>query len=404
MSRPGPLEQAFHRELEAAMTADGWTRADRPPIRLMPFPERWVRDIDDGWVATTVVRFAEGDTDLGDDPDLLASVTVDGGATFPAAERLAALLGAPRNLESAAPADPSATPEEDDGEIELEIRDPTELDGVLARIVAHAQDVVLPWTRAHAGLDAWRAEMSTLHDDDDPDGELVPTMLLAHGRTDEAVAELDRLDALIGGEDRADQQEFSRRFRAFVADGTEIPATAGALFVRSPIPELTGPFAKDELKEDFLRAKAAELARSSSLHRWAHVGGQLRRGVGALAALRDADRAAQVFDARWRSVPYAPEDEPTLAGAFASAGRAAADRVDLEVDLRPVDGGAEVRVAGRPVAVLAPSDVPVDVPGGLPTGPMPARLTRKDQPPRFLLEVRFEAPSERFRGGAGPIA
>lgn len=176
---------------------------------------------------------------------------------------------------------------------------------------------------------------------------------------------------------------------------TDEPAEPGdASFAETPLPEVDPALFEDAGRDAFFAAMEEELRSTSVWSHWKYAGGMALRGIGAVRELLDDEPGRLTFaERRWRSVAYRPEDEASLAAAFAGGGRPVASRVELELTLRPVAGAeleaVDVVLGGRTVGRLTTADLHADV-EALPAGPVAARLTQKPREPRYLLEVQLQ--------------
>lgn len=393
------LSAAAAEAIRWMMAAGGWTASTVPPVRMLPDEDRYYRELAGGWVAEAWVAYDDREhaDDSGWRPGPRGIVTVSAGATFPAAERAIALLGEPGNLASAAQPEFAAAGEEG----EVQIADRAELLAVVERAADYLSQVALPWAQAHANLADWLEEMERdALELPSVAGRSIPAMLVAQGRPDEALEQLDRFG---GGRDPG-QRAFVRRLRAFVADGSVLPESGAELFVPPPPPEFDPSLFEDAGRDAFFAAMEEELRSTSVWSHWKYAGGVALRGIGAVRELLDDEPGRLTFaERRWRSVAYRPEDEAFLAAAFTGAGRPVASRVELELMLRSVGDAeaeaADVVLGGRVVGRLTRADLHADV-EALPLGPTAARLTQKPREPRYLLEVQVQADPERASGKA----
>lgn len=146
--------------------------------------------------------------------------------------------------------------------------------------------------------------------------------------------------------------------------------------------------AEDPIRREFLEGFFRERAEEPVGAQLRFAGRKIRSWV---KTLRDAGSDEGTEASWWAPVALAPEADALLDRAFEAAGPPIDHRVGLQVDLgsrgRGPDGGVEVRFDGTAVGVLRPAEIPTW--GVIPQlgGTRRARLTRKRDAPRFLLEV-----------------
>lgn len=210
-----------------ALRPHGWRLSSEQPVAMLPWPGTFVRPLESGWAAVlTIGLYARDEIEL--DPwrrGMREAVDVESSATYPPAEILAAHLGMPPG------ADFEVAPRfqgPDDPESLLQFRGPQDHDDVVDRIVAYAQDVLIPAAQ-DADLDRWLAAYAAI-DQDDPDvlAMEVPVMLAAHGRGHEAIERLG--DALRASASATPELEaWADRVERFVRSGEPLPTDGAEL-------------------------------------------------------------------------------------------------------------------------------------------------------------------------------
>lgn len=214
-----------------ALRPHGWRLSSEQPVAMLPWPGTFVRRLESGWAAVlTIESYARDEIEL--DPwrrGMREAVDVESGVTYPAAEILAAHLGMRPGVDfDVAP--PFQAP--DDRESLVQFRGPQDHDDVVAAIVAYAQDVLIPAAQ-DADLDGWLAAYATIGRDDPAVLSMeVPVMLVAHGRTREAIERLDearrdpapRTPELLALADRVER--FVRSGAPLPTDGAELVGMA----------------------------------------------------------------------------------------------------------------------------------------------------------------------------------
>lgn len=205
----------------------GWRPSGEEPVVVLPRPQTFVRHLDNGWAATlTLASFTRDEIELSPwRPGMREVVEVDSAATFPAAERLAAHLGMPPGLDfDVAP--PFRSP--GDQESLRQHRGEDDVDGVVAEIVAYAQEVVVP-SAENAELQDW-LEAYTAISRDDPEVLVrqIPVMLLAHGCETEVLVRLEtvRRDPALATPELA---AFADRVERLVRSGAPLPTDGSEL-------------------------------------------------------------------------------------------------------------------------------------------------------------------------------
>lgn len=396
----------FLAALGSSLEAHGWQAGERTVLELPTTIEpsratviqRFDRPVDDGWVARLTVDWGSGSETLFLPLRSYVRnyVHVEGAATIPAAEELARRCGRGGSLAIGSAA-AFSSPRSDAGE--RRIRGPQDYDAAIGEIVGYAEHALLPWARGHANLEHWLASRDEAADAlpdpfvdpfVDPFGDAcgVAAMLAAHGRGQEALA---RLDAVRGDPPTAaapELESFTERLAAFVETGV-LPDPPVRDRDDPPLYEADRT-AEDPIRKEFYEGFNAELAEESLGTRWRYFGRQLRSAARMVRALGGDEPSGLTWWAP-AAVSVEVEVEELLDRAYEAAGPAVDRRVGLQVELGGLgsgpDGGVEVRIGRDVVGVLRPADIPTW--GIVPTveGVRRAKLKRKRERPRFLLEV-----------------
>lgn len=397
----------FLEGLGRTLEVSGWRAGERTVLDLPrkpdPIPEsviqRFDRPLNDGWVARLTVSWLPG-SEL-----LLLPVRsyvrhylhVDGDLTKPAAEELARRCGTDGG--TAIPAPPELLPWRG-GEDDRRVRGPKDYAPVAGEIAGYAEHALLPWARAHATLEQWLDKWEEPADASpdplvdpfvDPFAEAcaVAVMLAVHGRGPEALTRLDAARHELSADDDRASEPFVERLTAFVETGVlPDPPSDHPAPDQGPDRYVADRTAEDPIRKEFYAGFNAELGEESLGTQWRHFGRQLRSAARMMRALGGDGPSPLTW---WAPVAVGVEVEELLDRMYEAAGPPVDRRVGLQVELggrgNGPDDGVDVRIGGDTVGVLRSADIPTW--GTVPVldGTRRARLRRKRERPRFLLEV-----------------
>lgn len=403
----------FLEALERRLEVSGWRTGERtvldrprmPEPMPQPMPEsvvqRFDRPLDDGWVARLTVSWLPG-SELRLLP-LRSFVRhylhLDGDLTKPAAEDLARRCGIDGDV--AVPAPPELLPWRG-GDDDRRVRGPGDYGPVAGEIAGYAEHALVPWARAHADLDHWLDEWDEPADEaPDPhvdpyadpfaDACAVAVMLAAHGRGAEALARIDAARPLAG--DDPDLESFVERLTAFAETGVlpdppPDPPASDPSPVQDPDRYVADRTAEDPIRKEFYAGFNAELGEESVGAQWRYFGRQLRSAARMVRALGGDEPGGLTT---WAPVAVGVEVDELLDRMYEAAGPPVDRRVGLQVELggrgSGPDDGVDVRIGGDTVGVLRSADIPTWGTVTVLDGVRRARLRRKRDRPRFLLEV-----------------
>lgn len=400
----------FMADLGRTLQASGWRTGERTvldlPRRTEPLPEsviqRFDRPLDDGWVARLTVSWLPG-SEIRLLPLRTAVrhyVHVDGDLRKPAAEELARRCGGEGG--TAIPAPPELLPWRG-GEDDRRVRGPRDYGSVAGEIAGYAAHALLPWAREHATVEQWLAEWDESADappdpfvdpfaDPVADACSAAVMLAVHGRGPEALARLDAARRDPQAADVPELESFAERLTAFVETGVlpDPPPDSPTEDPPSPAEDryAADRTAEDPIRKEFYAGFNAELGEESLGTQWRYFGRQLRSAARMVRALGGDEPSGLTW---WAPVAVGVEVEELLDRTYEAAGPPVDRRVGLQVELggrgSGPESGVEVRIGDDAVGVLRSADIPTW--GTVPCldGARRARLRRKRERPRFLLEV-----------------
>jgi hypothetical protein len=180
-----PLEDAFFVRVDPELVAAGWRSSVEAPYEIAPVEGRYYRPADG--VLTPVVQLAYYGRETRH-----REIEVTVGVTFPRAERLLCALRAPCNVTV------DVVPGIESGPWELPLDREADLPIAVMEATRLVDEYHRPIADRLADLDAFIAGLIALGDEDETDGQQVPVILAAAGRTEEA---------------RATVSDFRRRYR-----------------------------------------------------------------------------------------------------------------------------------------------------------------------------------------------
>lgn len=344
---------------------------------------RFVRPLPDGWVAMLhvewcsreaieVSKWRRGTREV---------VFANAGVTYPPGDDVAHAVGMRFPAGVDLPVDVTfGVVGQEPGE--LQMRGPEDYDRAVQLIDQYASRTVPEWAGKHATLGSWIAEHEQ-PENTERSAWATPVMLAAHGRNEDARA---RLAVARASPELAANPEFiafAERLESFLETGV----------LPDPPPPQNDPpeqawTPEDPIRQEFLEGFLRERAEEPVSAQLRFAGRKLRSW---LKTMREIGNDEANGSPCWAPVALASDAEQLLDRAFEAAGPPVDHRVGLQVDLggsdSAPDDGVEVRFGGTAVGVLQAADIP-------PWGVVPqrdemrrARLTRKRDAPRFLLEV-----------------
>lgn len=201
--------------LSTALIAAGWTRTDQQPLVMLPVAGRHYRAVG-SFALTLNLSAAEVD-----------AVTVDVGITCPTAERLAAALGLPPNLEQC----PT-----DIDDLEIAVGRRTRADHAIERCLTWANAA----TEALVPLASCEGVIGLIDADEDQDWQQVAgrcCVLWACGRTDDATSQNTTNRATFA--DQPEYAAFADAFNRFLALADPVPQATDLFDLTHPV--ATGP-------------------------------------------------------------------------------------------------------------------------------------------------------------------
>jgi len=381
------------------LRATGWIPADEEPVQVTPSPGRFIRPLNNEWMAVLFIQHAV--RGAGPVPmqapqwkrGMQECVAVRGGVVLAAAERLAAHLGTGYGNYGFS-SDELFVPSGNGHIAALQFRGPEDYRSVAASIVLFAKGSIEPWAAAHADLDQYlAASVDRRSHDVALDVLHIPVLLIAAGRTKEALARLRDAERHPEYGEAPDGAEAVAALREFVDRGESIPSGGADLFaLGTDRPENITP-THDARYAEFMVEMRREIQAAPSRVRWRTYG-----GIG-LKALREVQRFRvdkspdpAYLRERWVSVPYPPGLEEVLDRAFERAGSSLDYEVTVNAEARPStsarSASVDVIVDGHTIGTVDSAALPKDV-AALPTGPAALRLSRKPREPKYLVELRL---------------
>jgi hypothetical protein len=245
----------------------------------------------------------------------------------------------------------------------------------VAAAVLHVRSTAWEYARPRANVDAWLAGFAGLDEDEHGNVErfnrcAIPVMLLANGRTDEALEQVARYERSAPGD--PGYRAFAQEVRAFVSSGAPMPEPSAEAF--SYVGALNERSEVLQAELEALQAAGRDRDARSIAREWRGVAVVLGR----LVRDRHAGRANTL--AGWSPVALDADAQPVLDAAYDNADAYVLDTAFIDVTLTHSGTGMDVLIGDRHIGQITGVHATPGVVRG--------RVVRKRLPRRVELIVQ----------------